>query len=58
MGDHLAFSVGIERHFANREPFSELDQFRLADQISGRGLAEEIDRGAGRDRMRDGADLV
>ena len=58
MGDHLTLSVGIERHFANSEPFAELDQPRLADQINGRGLAEEIDRGAGGDRMRDGADLV
>ena len=40
MGDHLALSIGIERHFANSEPFAELDQFRLTDQINGRGLAE------------------
>src|ERR1700733_9812045 len=49
MGDHLALSVRIDGDFADREP--------LADQINGRGLAEEIDRGAGGDRMRDGADL-
>ena len=54
MGDHFALSVGIDRRFANRESFAELDQFRLADQIHRRGLAEEIDRGAGGDRMRTG----
>src|SRR5277367_6253848 len=58
MGDHLALSVRIDGDFADREPLAELDQSRLADQINGRGLAEEIDRGAGGDRMRDGADLT
>src|ERR1700722_6460917 len=57
MGDHLTLTVGIERHLANSEPLAKLDQPRLADQINGRGLPEEIDRGAGRDRMCDGADL-
>jgi hypothetical protein len=57
MSDHLALSVGIDCDFANREPFAELDQPRLANQIDGRGLAEDVDRGASRDRMRDGADL-
>ena len=58
MGDHLALSFGIERHLANREPLAELDQPCLADEIDGRGFAQEIDRGAGGDRMSDATDLA
>ena len=55
VGDHLALALGIERHFADREPLAELDQSRLADEVGGLGSAQEIDRSAGGDRMRDAA---
>src|SRR5271156_4308033 len=58
MGDHVALSLRVERPLADREPLAELDQPGFADEVGRRGLAQEVDRHVGGDRMGDPAELA
>jgi hypothetical protein len=48
VGDHLALALGIERHFADREPFAELEmrQAMTSFLVNGPPSASDQSRGS------------